>query len=233
MCSISTRLFLNTLPFTCRYNRWYLGGREGGREEGGREEGGGREGGRKEGGGREGGRKVGGRREGGREGGGREGGGREGGRKEGGRREGGRKEGGGREEGGREGGRREEGGREQGEEGSEKMPEKNRRGTARGNKLDSNNEQLQCKDAPWVANGAYERRGEFQFVSLSHAQLTNGCQSSWTRDTCGAVFSMSSSFSSRLSSQGVGHSLYLSVYHILDRGEGKGRQRKERRKKKE
>ena len=33
---------------------------------------------------------------------------------------------------------------------------------------------------------------------------------------------MSSSFSSRLSSQGVGHSLYLSVYHILDRGEGKG-----------
>ena len=35
MCSISTRLFLNTLPFTCRYKRWYLGGgREGGRERG-------------------------------------------------------------------------------------------------------------------------------------------------------------------------------------------------------
>ena len=49
MCSISTRLFLNTLPFTCRYKRWYLGGgREGGKEEGGRE-GGGREG-RREGG---------------------------------------------------------------------------------------------------------------------------------------------------------------------------------------
>ena len=33
---------------------------------------------------------------------------------------------------------------------------------------------------------------------------------------------MSSSFSSRLSSQGVGHSLYLSVYHSLDRDGGKG-----------
>ena len=59
-----------------------------------------------------------------------------------------------------------------------------------------------------------------------NAQLTGACQSSWSRDTCGVVFSTSSSFSSRLSSQGFGHSPYLSVYHSLDEG-GRKRRRRE------